>query len=283
MSPGGLPVELVELFAGADASHRSLSVSLPAGKTVRGDEGGGDHPVLWLSDQPAPAGLWPRLHAERRRCGLWPLLLDSLRGDPTRPWQDGELWPQDMSSPQQHDAERLLAGWWSAYTQPGNDHDPLSPVERTAVTAPYGQRWPGLAPPGQPRATPDEQADSCAEELLRARPAMRLGLVPAERGSDALSVAGWQGAANYTNDTAKLSAVLRAWEDRFGARVIGAGFAELYLSVAAPPSSTDEALAVAAEHFAFCPDNIWQGARPDTLAGYAEQLVDASMWTFWWD
>src|SRR5436190_2148497 len=86
--------------------------------------------------------------------------------------------------------------------------------------------------------------------MIPAGRGMRLGLVAADRGSDALSVVGWNGAANYTGDTAELSAVLRTWEDRFGVRVIGVGFAELYLSVAAPPATTAEALAVAAEHFA---------------------------------
>jgi Domain of unknown function (DUF4253) len=64
---------------------------------------------------------------------------------------------------------------------------------------------------------------------------------------------------------------MRSWEDRFGARVIGVGFADLYVSVAAPPATLDEALPVAAEHFAFCPDNIWQG-HPHTLTGYASPL-----------
>jgi hypothetical protein len=101
------------------------------------------------------------------------------------------------------------------------------------------------------------------------------------RSSDVPTVAGWQGAVNYTNDTAKLSAVLRSWEDRFGVRVVGAGFADLYLSVAAPPTDHAEALQVAAEHFAFCPDNVWQGTSP--LASYAQRLVDAPLWHFWWD
>jgi hypothetical protein len=84
------------------------------------------------------------------------------------------------------------------------------------------------------------------------------------------------------NDTARLSAVLRSWEDRFATRVIGVGFAELYLSVAAPPTDHAAAFHIAAEHFAFCPDNVWQGSTPD-LAGYAGQLVDAPIWSFWWD
>jgi hypothetical protein len=277
-----IPAELVELLPAADPRQRSLSVALPAGRTVRGDEGDGDRPVLWLSDEPAPEGLWARLRAEHRHSGFWPLLLDGLHLDAERPWQAGELWPDDMSSPDQHDAERLLAGWWSTSTAADPD-DALSPAERLAVTAPYGDRWPGLAAPGSPRADADGHAAGRADELLRATPGMRLGLVAADRGADALTRCGWQGAANYTNDTAELSAVLRGWEDRFGARVIAAGFSELYLSVAAPPTTTAHSRAVAAEHFAFCPDNIWQGSRPFTLAGYAEHLVDAPTWSFWWD
>ncbi|MGV2917029.1 DUF4253 domain-containing protein [Streptomyces alfalfae] len=87
---------------------------------------------------------------------------------------------------------------------------------------------------------------------------------------------------NYDNDTATFSAVVRDWEDRFGVRVVGVGFSTLNLSVAAPPSGLEEALAIAAEHFAFCPDNIWQGAHRD-LAAYAEQLIDLNCWEFWWD
>ncbi|WP_433533297.1 DUF4253 domain-containing protein [Micromonospora sp. CA-263727] len=275
-------VELAELFPGGDPGRRSLSVPLPPGRTVRGDESGGERPALWVSDGPAPAGLWSQLHAAHQGSGLWPLLLDGLGGAPSRPWDEGELWPAAMSSPAEHDAERLLAGWWAAYT--GTDADAqLSAQQRTAVTAPYGRDWPGLATPLRPGVAPEQHAEHWAAQLSQAQPAMRLGLVAAERGGDALAVAGWQGAINHTNDAAELSAVLRSWEERFGVRVIGVGFAELYLSVAAPPSDTAEALRVAAEHFAFCPDNVWQGQRPRTLAAYADRLIAAPTWAFWWD
>ena len=277
-----LPADLVELFVGADPRPRSLSVPLPPGRTVRGDEGAAAHPTLWLTHGPAPAGLWPALHAAHQRSGLWPLLMDSYAGEPSRPWDDGEFWPEGSSSPAKHDPERLLAGWWASCT--GTDEDDiLTPAERVAVTAPYGRDWPGLAAPIRPRLAPEQHAEHWAEQLSQAQPDLRLGLVAADRGSDALAAAGWQGAVNHTNDPGELSAVLRSWEDRFGVRVIGVGFAELYLSVAAPPSDTAEALRVAAEHFAFCPDNIWQGQRPCTLAAYADRLIDAPTWAFWWD
>ncbi|MES4831284.1 MULTISPECIES: DUF4253 domain-containing protein [Streptomyces] len=75
------------------------------------------------------------------------------------------------------------------------------------------------------------------------------------------------------NDTAKFSAVVRGWEHRFGARGVAVGFSTLHLGVASPPADEHEALLVAAEHFAFCPDNMWQGNRPYTLAAYAERIT----------
>jgi hypothetical protein len=125
------------------------------------------------------------------------------------------------------------------------------------------------------------RAAEYADELLAADSSMRLGLVPAGSGAEALRECGWQGPLNYTNDTGQIAAVVLDWERRFGAQVVGVGFAELYLSVAAPPTTVAEALQVAAEHFALCPDNVWQGCG--NLAAYAEQLVNATAWTFWWD
>ncbi|GAA4557342.1 DUF4253 domain-containing protein [Planotetraspora kaengkrachanensis] len=70
---------------------------------------------------------------------------------------------------------------------------------------------------------------------------------------------------------------------RYGARVVGVSRSELFLSVAAPPATMDEALHIAAEHIALCPDDIWQGHKPYTLTGYAERLIGFSAWESWWD
>ncbi|WP_447007213.1 DUF4253 domain-containing protein [Saccharothrix isguenensis] len=278
-----LPTDLAGLFTEGDATGRSLSVSLPPGRAVVSDEGDGDGPAFWLSDRPAPPGLWARLRAEHGRSGLWPLLLRALDDDEDfRPWGNGEVLPDKMSSPDQHDPAVLLSSWWDSHTGV-DDNDMLSSAARLAVTAPYGRRWPGLTSPPAVRTTPDRASDDLAEELLTACGSMRLGLVAAGCGADAVTAAGWTGPANHTGDTAEISAVLRDWEHRFGVRVVGVGFATLFLSVAAPPATREEALAVAAEHFAFCPDNIWQGRQPGTLAAYAERLVGDGSWSFWWD
>jgi hypothetical protein len=277
------PAQLAELFRDG-AGNRAMSVPLPPGRIIRTEEGRG-RPGLWMTEGSAPEGSWAKTHAENRRSGLWPLLLGSLRYDTKqfRPWDSGELSVERIASPDLHDSATLLAGWWSQYTEFDAATDSLSEPERSAVTAPYGRQWPGLAPAKTFTADPDALAYEYATHLISNDPSMRLGLVAANRGADSLAVAGWTGPTNYTNDTGEVSAVVRNWEDRYGVRVVGAGFADLYLSVAAPPATLDEALHVAAEHFALCPDNIWQGQHPQTLAAYAERLIGLNSWEFWWD
>ncbi|MGW3493098.1 DUF4253 domain-containing protein [Streptomyces sp. NPDC001020] len=247
-------------------------------------EGKGDRQPLWLSDGPATAGLWARQHAEHGHSGLWPLLLDSL--DPAdaefRPWGSGEVFPEQMSAAASHDPAALLAKWWATYTAVDED-DMLSAERRLAVTAPFGQSWPGRAPSREAVTNADQLAADYAQAFLADRPQSRLGLVAAASGAEALTTAGWSGPANYDNDTGKFAAVVGDWEHRFDVRVVAVGFSTLHLSVAAPPTTGEDALRVAAEHFAFCPDNIWQDSRPYTLAAYAERITGAHNWDFWWD
>nr|WP_110945815.1 DUF4253 domain-containing protein [Streptomyces avicenniae] len=241
---------------------------------ITSDEGEGDVQPLWLSDEPPAMNLWGRIRAAHADTGLWPLLLLPLdRDDDFRPWATGELFPENVSSPGDHDAAALLTEWWGNHISTEEDSAP--------ATAPFGRDWPGLAQTSPGTEAPDVLAAEYALAFASFQPEARLGLVAAPRGADALAAVGWDGPVNYAGDTGKYAAVLRSWEERFGVRVVAVGFATLYLSVAAPPTTRDEALAVAAEHFAFCPDNIWQG--PGDLATYAERLVDGDSWQFWWD
>ncbi|WP_444960412.1 DUF4253 domain-containing protein [Nocardiopsis sp. M1B1] len=257
--------------------QKRLAVPLPPGRTVSSEDGA---PLLWLSDDPAPFGLWSRLHAEHPESGLWPLLLDGLHNEPDRPWESQELYPESISSPSDHDPEALLARWWKEHAC-GEETDPGA--DRLSVIAPYGASWPGRAPAAQMEEDPGESAAECAEIMVENGVGSRLGLVPAASGAEAVAASGWAGPLNYDNDTAVFAAVVADWERRFGARVLGMGFATLTLSIAAPPADTEAALRAAAEHFAFCPDNIWQNTNPGRLEVYAEQLVGCPVWRFWWD
>jgi hypothetical protein len=65
-------------------------VSLPPGRVVRHENGGGE--ALWLSDGPAAFPLWQALAEARTTSGLAPILaapLSSRAADATRPWEAG--------------------------------------------------------------------------------------------------------------------------------------------------------------------------------------------------
>ncbi|MBD2898377.1 hypothetical protein amrb99_73470 [Actinomadura sp. RB99] len=254
-----------------ESAFPALPAGLPSGRLVAPEEGPEGVMALWVSDEPRAGlgGLWCRLYDERADTGLYPLLLDTLGGQPTRPWHDGELFVDaSVADIDALDAEVLLRGdrrGGESRGEPGVEDRPVP--------------WPGLASPGEGVEDADEYARVSAE--LGAEDAeFLLGLVPAARGADTLTVMGWSGPVNHCR-TAEISAVVRSWEERFGARVVMVGFDVLGLSVAAPPRTMEHARAVAAEHEAFCPDNIWQGVGD--MEEYAAGLVGRASWSFWWD
>ncbi|MFJ6729761.1 MULTISPECIES: DUF4253 domain-containing protein [unclassified Streptomyces] len=258
-----LPNPLPKLAS--DPSGRSLGLQLPPGVLVDAtDDGPWHEPLLWHAARAASPGNWTALGATAGRAGLVPVLVDlgGAQGGPDS-W---ELMPAGMSYPGDHDAEEVLAGFWEEYAAADED-------------------WPGLAAAPVLGADPDTRAAQVADLLAAGGQswltAPHLALVPARRSADVPAALGWSGPLNHENDTARLSAVLRSWEDRFGIRVVALGFDVLAVSVAAPPATLAEAEAVAVEHYAFCPDAVDQGSG--TLEAYARELVGEQVWSFWWD
>lgn len=261
--------ERLELLFADGGAGRALSVGLPAGSLVWPDP---DYdrlrthhrPSFWLSDSPVPAELWTRLRAEHPRSGLWPVLLE----DSVQPWSAGQVAPEPEAEIDHYRADAFMAEVWSDLIE-----------NRVVDLTPFGRDCPGPARPGELVADPGIVADWYAGVVAERR--TPLGLAAVKRGADALAVMGWQGAVHHNEWTVPLAAVVRSWEDRFGARIVGMGFNTLDLSVAAPPVTTEHALHVAAEHWTFCPESILQG--PGTLIDYAEQLLGQNAWSFWWD
>ncbi|MFI6083344.1 DUF4253 domain-containing protein [Streptomyces sp. NPDC051217] len=248
-----------------DPSGRSAGLHLPPGKLVDATIDGTWHePLLWYADEPAAPTAWAGLLPARRTAGLHPLL---VHGGHRKEWpEQWELSPESVSYPGDHDPEDVLAESWERLTE--------------------DEEWPGLAPARESSTDPDVEAAEVASILTDEGSWMhgaRVALVPARRSADIPAAIGWTGPVNHEDDVARLCAVLRSWEDRFGIRVVALTFDQLVVSVAAPPTTQAEAEAVAAEHFAFCPDNLQQG-RHTTLPAYAtHQVLGQPAWTFWWD
>jgi hypothetical protein len=250
-------------------------VQLPKGRLVEADPDfaskatpGG--PLLWVSVDPVDdvATLADKLVMRFADTGLWPLALDSLDdGNDARPWSDGELDPGSSSAPDVHSTRDVLAKWWSDVVPEGDE-------EGLEALAPFNEEFPGQAP-----GVGSGEGDRVAFGDLEI--SGRLGLVAVTRPADIVATIGWMGPVNHFSDMGMLSALLRSWEDRFGAYLVGVGFDTLTLAVRRPPSDIETATAIAAEHFAACPDNINQGAG--SIEAYAETLVDSPVWMFWWD
>ncbi|GAA2224413.1 DUF4253 domain-containing protein [Promicromonospora sukumoe] len=268
----------------------ALPEALPAGRIVdtaehdRAPSAAPARGLLWMSDAPVDAAgvTWTRLRNDHERSGLYPVLLehdyDDSRNDR---WSFfGTAGGLDV------DPETALRTLWDRLQEdrePEEDDEDEIPEEEW----PAGP-WPGLAPAGTGEDSPWAMAEQYAAHLqddpdLHGRPPRwRLGLIPADTGAGALTLVGWDGPCNHTNQVELISAALRTWEERFGVRVVGLGSDRLWVSVARPPKDLDHARAVALEHFAFCPDNLWQGGY-ESLDAYAAALVGANSWTFWWD
>src|ERR1700728_2356212 len=167
----------------------------------------------------------------------------------------GPLWaglsPFPASAAEELDAGELLAtGWMLATTDTEGVGAPVLP------DPPYSS-WPGLAPPGTRGADPDQHAIDLATAqggavaLTGVDEPPYLGLVPSGDGAGAISACGW-----WTKGGAppELTAIVRSWQERFGARLCSLSKSTLYLAVAWPPATLEHACRVAAEHWAFCPD-----------------------------
>ncbi|MGW0845068.1 DUF4253 domain-containing protein [Streptomyces sp. NPDC002787] len=278
-----LPNPLPKLAADPSGRVLGLEIPLPQGRLIDAtDEGPWHEPLLWCADEPATPGVWTAVQPARRTAGLLPVLLDvgGSQGGP----EGWELAPGEMSYPGDHDADEVLAEFWDEYAT-GEDPDwpglTEAPTPGPARNAPSSAPDPDALAP-DPDALAAETADALVKDPSRLKEP-RLALVPARRSADIPAAIGWGGPMNHENDVARLCAVLRSWEDRFGIRVIALTYDQLVLSVAVPPATEAEAEAVAAEHFAFCPDNVRQGTPDGTRQSYARTLPGERTWSFWWD
>ena len=263
MSLGAVPDDGEMYIAGTGMWH--------AGRQLRAASG---VPVVWVSDRAIAGGIiWTDLAERSAESGLQPFLLSGLDGGTARPWDTGEQVgdPEDTTALDGMNAAQVLEGWWWA---PGED-ELAEDEELREMFAPFGVRFPGLAPAVEEEPDPELMRRAVFQYTRRAR----VGLVPAARPADILPRLGWAGACNHRT-ASELAVVLRSWEDRFGARLLEVGFDDIRLLVSRPPQTLADAQRIAAEHFAFA-DEAHRGLRG--VPEIARALVNNPFWDFWWD
>jgi len=287
-----------------DGPCRIGGVELPVGRRLRDQDG--ERPRIWATSTAvaSPGAVWDQLRPGAHGVGLVPVLLDHLRGEPSRPWDEEEFGPPDDGDAADYDeAEVFREGWlkqvplgsihpldrdWLRARGEDADDDYEEDDEETgmflAEVAPWGVRFPGLALAERQAADQPER-----QRALQAANPARVALVAADRAADVPYVLGWWGATNHfigEDDKAlKLSVMMRTWEDRFGAYLLRLGFDEMEFIVERPPHSEALALAVAAEHYAFAGSDGFQAydGEVGTLGELAAKIRDGLTWRFWWD
>lgn len=277
----------------------ALPPGLPPGQFVVPDsaaEGGRIYtePVLWVSGEPqaAAGGLWAGLFGKRAETGLWPLLLlgvyvgpriremmprELVRRHTRRPWHVGELEPVPVEGIADVDVGQVLARRWHEVT--AGTEDAFDFGEDALPKVPF-RDWPGLALPSLGGTDPDLTASRVVSspermpELTGRDDLPYVGLVPAVDGAAAIAACGWPSSAV---DITEAAAVVRSWQERFGARLCVLGINTLVMTVGRPPKTRQEARRAAAEHLAFCM------AFETEFDKYEEGLIGNQVWFFWWD
>ena len=242
-----------------------LGLRLPAGRIVPDEHGA---PALWLSNAAVDWPTLEQLHADVGRTGLWPVAMN-LEGfaEPLQP-----DWPEVP-----YDAEVVLAGWSTRYSRGSNDSHAYDGCETCEAVIAVPRSLLGGALAVDEDQDPGRTAAAVAACFSMDAP--YLGLLACDRSADTVTALGWQGPANRGDPIGRYSAVLGKWEEQYGIRVAALFGASLECSVSRPPRTLDQALDLAVEHLAFCPDQSGL-LHLDMLA---RSLIGTSRWSFWWD
>lgn len=88
---------------------------------------------------------------------------------------------------------------------------------------------------------------------------------------------------NECPDTLRLIAIARHWHETCGAVPVALTHDELEFCLESPVTNADLAKRTALEHYAFCPDRIYQCDDDGSVGKLADTLRKSTVWYFWWD
>ena len=111
-------------------------------------------------------------------------------------------------------------------------------------------------------------------------PEVAIALVPSDAAWKVpchLKFGGW----NECPFPAEHSALMKRWQEKYGAEVVTISHDTVEMQVRRPPETREEAMALAREQFIYCADIVSQGTQ--TIEALAASLIKAPTWFFWWD
>lgn len=76
-------------------------------------------------------------------------------------------------------------------------------------------------------------------------------------------------------------AMLRYWQEKYGAEIVTMSGDVIECRVTKPPDTDEAAMQLAREQYCYCADIVEQGT--DTITNLAATLLDSEHWYFWWD
>lgn len=227
--------------------------------------------AVWVAegDRSGTVELWRMARGVHEHTGLWPFLLTA----------DADILPDLVHfAANEADLAELARG------EALDVDDVLREMTAMAASDDQDDDEGG----DRDESTYDQEASAVTPDVLhdiegrlqRDKP-HRLALIEAAHGWEVPARLAWSGAVNYDLSGAQHLSVLRRWGQRYGANLLTLGFDTIELLVERPPVGKDEALAVAREQFAYCPDIVWQGVG--TIGSLAATQARSSLWYFWWD
>jgi hypothetical protein len=234
--------------------------------------------IYYLStDGAAAIELWRKLRSLVAESGYWPVVVG---GREDLDWHlaaltghQGKATGAIIGSSQSIDGREWVRKSFEEDVY-GSDEDEEDSVPRS--------EWPAEFEPGNHFTIPYKSGWLPSEGRMWYQPlaVVYVALVP--------TTASWQvpaylkfGSWNYCPEPEEHCAVLRYWEGRYGAEIVGMSHDTFELQVARPPENRESALELAEEQYGYCPDIVDQGVT--TIEALAATLLRGHIWQFWWD
>lgn len=215
---------------------------------VMGFPSEGDEALAW----------WRRLRAVHEHTGLWPVVMNGdVGGGP------------EESGP----TERLAKASELYASYALNSDDAIFESQESWLQEDILRNW-----PSDPR-----RVDEFRIPYLGFGQAaeVTVALVDAEQGWQVPTLLNY-GFWNDCPEPAVHGAVLRHWNDRYGAELVCMDHASLELVMSRPPWTRLEALAFAGEYAGYCSDGM-DLYQAEGLPDLAACLINAGVVHFWWD